>query len=114
MNAQLAADIIQQMPHQEVEELFQLLGVEKVDTNKFTKLLQTFYSLERNDVCMTVKECADFLDCHKNTIINQIEKGTILANKVGTEWRIPKMQFVKEILAKNAILPFKPNEVKRV
>lgn len=113
MNAQIAVNIIQSMPLKEVEELYELLGVEKSDRNKFSRLLETFYSIERNDVCMNIQECAEFLNCHYKTVSNHIRKGTIKAVQVGSEWRIPKMQFVEEIIADAKLFyHLKPNDKK--
>jgi len=51
-----------------------------------------------HDTCMTVEQCAEFLNVHKNTVKNRIHANGIKATLIGRVWRIPKMQFVKEII----------------
>lgn len=43
--------------------------------------------------CYTVKEIADLLGVHANTVRSEITKGTLQAKKVGVEWRISEKQY---------------------
>lgn len=60
--------------------------------------LKALTIFDANNKCLTVDECATFLQVHPKTITNRIGKGNIKAEFIGRIWRIPKMQFVKEIL----------------
>jgi len=53
---------------------------------------------DANNKCLTVSECAKFLNVHSRTITNRIYSGKIKAEFIGRIWRIPKMQFVKKIV----------------
>lgn len=53
---------------------------------------------DANNTCLTVDECAKFLKVHAKTITNRIHAGKIKAHFVGRIWRIPKMQFIEEII----------------
>lgn len=53
---------------------------------------------DANDRCLTVKECAEYLGVHKNTVHNQLQKGRIKGTLIGSVWSIPKLQFLDEIL----------------
>ncbi len=58
-------------------------------------------AFDANNVCMTVKECAEYLRVTSLTVLNHIKKGTIKATLIGRVWSIPKVQFLDEILKKN-------------
>ena len=53
---------------------------------------------DANNTCLTVDECAKFLKVHTKTITNKIHGGKIKAHFIGRIWRIPKMQFIEEII----------------
>ncbi|MDQ2178817.1 helix-turn-helix domain-containing protein [Marinifilum sp. D714] len=59
---------------------------------------------DANNVCMSVEQCAEFLGIHEKTVKNRIKtKDTnkkIIARPYGKGWKIPKIQFVKEIVTK--------------
>lgn len=55
---------------------------------------------DANNTCLTVEQCATFLSVHRHTVTSRIHSGKIKANFIGRVWRIPKLQFVKEILEK--------------
>jgi excisionase family DNA binding protein len=55
---------------------------------------------DANNTCLTVEECAKFLNVHPKTITNKIHAGTIKAIFIGRIWRIQKMQFVEQLLQK--------------
>ncbi|AVR47220.1 hypothetical protein C7S20_19275 [Christiangramia fulva] len=57
---------------------------------------------DANDTCMTVDECASFLKCHRDTVIRHLHKGTIKGKLLERVWRIPKLQFLKEIVEKES------------
>ena len=56
---------------------------------------------DANNTVMTLKECADFLKCSERTVKRRIESNNkhdrIYATFQGG-WRIPKMQFLSEIV----------------
>lgn len=52
---------------------------------------------DANNTNMTVKKCAEFLDCSEDTIRRGIKSGDIIASYKGG-WRIPKLQFHKELI----------------
>ena len=56
---------------------------------------------DANNTCLTVDECAEFLRVHPKTITNRIRSGKIKARFIGRIWRIPKIQFMDEILNQN-------------
>lgn len=53
---------------------------------------------DANDTCMTVKECAKWLKCHPLTVKRKISKGEIKSTLIGNEHRIPKLQFLDNIV----------------
>ncbi|WP_461644264.1 helix-turn-helix domain-containing protein [Labilibaculum euxinus] len=61
--------------------------------------LKALALFDANNTCLTVDECAKFLKVHPKTITNRINKGKIKAEFLGRIWRIPKIQFVKEIIS---------------
>lgn len=62
--------------------------------------LETLRDFDANNTCMTVNEAADFLNMHRDTVIRNIEKGDIKAKLIGRTWRIPKLQFIEQIIEK--------------
>ena len=46
-------------------------------------------ALMRKEV-YTVKEAADLLHCHENTIRREIKRGKLKASKIGRDWRISR------------------------
>lgn len=56
---------------------------------------------DANNTVMTLKECADFLKCSERTVKRRIEStekhNRIFATYNGG-WRIPKMQFLSEVV----------------
>ena len=60
--------------------------------------LKALTIFEANNKCMTVDECAKYLNKHRNTIIKAINRGDIKASQIGTSYSIPKIQFFKEII----------------
>ena len=60
--------------------------------------LKALTIFESNNTMMTVKECADFLGCSEDTVRRSIKSEKILAYNIGG-WRIPKLQFHKELIA---------------
>lgn len=60
--------------------------------------LKALTIFDANNTCLTVEECAEFLNVHRNTITNRINSGKIRAEFIGRIWRIPKMQFVKDLV----------------
>ncbi len=61
--------------------------------------IQAIKIFDANNTCMTVKECANFLNVAKKTVTRHIHAGKIEAIFIGRIWRIPKLQFVDEILS---------------
>ena len=69
------------------------------------QLLATLEALrlhDANNTCMSVEDCADWLNCHKNTILRKIHSKKIKANFTAGTWRIPKLQFLEEIIEQQA------------
>ena len=60
--------------------------------------LKALTIFDANNTCLTVDECAKFLNVHPKTVINRINSGKIKAEFIGRIWRIPKMQFIEEIV----------------
>nr|WP_320118921.1 helix-turn-helix domain-containing protein [uncultured Marinifilum sp.] len=60
--------------------------------------LKALTIFDANNKCLTVDECAKFLQVHPKTITNRINSKKINAHFVGRIWRIPKMQFIQEII----------------
>lgn len=65
---------------------------------QITATMEALRLHDANNTCMTVEECADFLNVHKNTVLNRIREGDIKASLIGRTWRIPKIQFLKDIV----------------
>jgi len=69
-----------------------------------TFLIQAFIKamtiFEANNKMMSVTECADFLKCHKNTVVNRIERGIILATEGDGRYDIPMIQFLNPVVDK--------------
>ncbi len=65
--------------------------------------LKAMLIYDANNTCLTVEECASFLNVHPKTITNRIHAGKISAEFIGRIWRIPKMQFLKQVLEKQAL-----------
>ena len=63
-----------------------------------TANLKALTLFDANNTCLTVDECAKFLQVHPKTITNRINSGKIKAEFIGRIWRIPKLQFVEEII----------------
>lgn len=64
-----------------------------------TANLKALTLFDANNTCLTVDECAKFLQVHPKTITNRINSGKIKAEFIGRIWRIPKLQFVEEIIS---------------
>lgn len=63
--------------------------------------LQALRLHDANNTCMSVEECANFLNVHKNTVLHKIHSGEIKATFLGRIWRIPKLQFLQKIIEEN-------------
>ena len=59
---------------------------------------------DANNTCLTVEECASFLKVHPKTITNRIHRGKIKAHFVGRIWRIPKIQFISDIIEEQELI----------
>ncbi len=57
---------------------------------------QAIYDAHKS--CMTVKECADFLNVHHNTVKNKLHSGEFKGTLIGRVWSIPKIQFLDKII----------------
>lgn len=68
-------------------------GLEQVKSH-----LMILTIFDANNTSMTVEECAKFNRCCKQTVLSEIHKGNIIANKMGRLWSIPKMQFMDRII----------------
>lgn len=69
------------------------------DTNTLIRSHMIALALfDANNKCMTVNECASFLGVHPKTVKNRIQSEKIQANLIGTIWRIPKIQFIDDII----------------
>ncbi len=55
-----------------------------------------------NNVCMSVQECAEFLSVSQQTVLAHIHKDNIKASLIGRVWRIPKIQFLEQIIKMNS------------
>ena len=55
---------------------------------------------DANKTCMAVKECAEFLGVHTDTVLRKLHSGDIKGTLIGRVWSIPKIQFLKKILEK--------------
>ena len=51
--------------------------------------------MEDKPVYYTIKEAAEIINVHENTIRNWIESGTLQAIHIGDIWRIPKESLPK-------------------
>ena len=60
--------------------------------------LQALTIYDANNTCLTVDECAEFLNVHPKTVTNHIHAGKIQAQFIGRIWRIPKMQFIEKLV----------------
>lgn len=65
---------------------------------QITATMEALRLHDANNTCMTVEECADYLNVHKNTVLNRIRAGDVKAILVGRTWRIPKIQFLEKIV----------------
>ncbi len=58
---------------------------------------------DANNCMLSVQQCAEFLGVHHKTVTNRImtknKTKKILAEPFGKGWKIPKIQFVKEIVS---------------
>lgn len=52
---------------------------------------------DARNTTMSVSECAEFLGCHEQTVRRGLKSGKIIGSFVAG-WRIPKLQFHKEII----------------
>lgn len=59
--------------------------------------LEAIEIFEANNTMMTVAECAAFLNSSEDTVRRAIKSETIIAYNIGG-WRIPKLQFHKELI----------------
>lgn len=57
---------------------------------------------DANNTCLTVDECAKYLKMHRSTVIRKIDSGKILATLKAGAYRIPKLQFLNEIINENS------------
>lgn len=64
----------------------------------FNGIIEALTFHDAHNTMMTVEECAAFLRVHKNTVTNRIHAGDIQATFLGRIWRIPKIQFLEQIL----------------
>ncbi|MFT5669072.1 MAG: hypothetical protein ACI9DK_003283 [Vicingaceae bacterium] len=57
---------------------------------------------DANNCMLSVQQCAEFLKVHHKTVTNRIltknKSKKIFAEPFGKGWKIPKIQFVKEIV----------------
>lgn len=53
---------------------------------------------DANKTCMAVKECAEFLGVHTDTVLRKLHSGDIKGTLIGRVWSIPKIQFLDKIL----------------
>ncbi|MFI2744186.1 excisionase family DNA-binding protein [Zhouia sp. PK063] len=60
--------------------------------------LEAMQIFDANNTCMTVEECASFLNVHKATVQRKIATGEFKSTFIGKMHRIPKIQFLKEII----------------
>ncbi len=60
--------------------------------------LKALAIFDANNTCMSVNECAKFLNKHRNTITNLIKKRVIKAKLIENTWSIPKLQFTKQLV----------------
>lgn len=63
--------------------------------------LEALRLYDANNTCMTVQECAKWLKVHKDTVIRKLHSKDIKGQFIGRVWRIPKMQFLKEIVSQD-------------
>ena len=63
-----------------------------------TANLKALALFDANNTCMTVDECAKFLGVHHKTVTNRIHSGKMKAEFLGRIWRIPKLQFIDQIV----------------
>lgn len=63
-------------------------------------MLEAMKIYDANNTCLSVEECAKFLNVHKNTVLNKIHSGEIKATFLGRIWRIPKLQFLDKIIGR--------------
>ncbi|WP_421921159.1 hypothetical protein [Marinifilum sp.] len=73
--------------------------------NKYEMIEASFigsFLFDASNTCMNVAECAEFLGVHEKTVKNRIQTKNmskkIFAKPYGKGWKIPKAQFVKEIV----------------
>ncbi|ATA67286.1 MULTISPECIES: helix-turn-helix domain-containing protein [Capnocytophaga] len=101
MTAEIAKQIIEQMPHFEVERLHKLMGVQPQTVNVVQEAVNLLYSLKTHDICFTPEECAKYLGKHINTVRTAIKNKQIIAYPVGATYSIPKIQFIEKIIAEH-------------
>ena len=66
---------------------------------EFLKItLEALMIYDANNTCMTVEECAEWFDIHRDTVVRRLHSGEWKGHLVGRVWRIPKLQFLDQIL----------------
>ncbi|MEO2059410.1 MAG: excisionase family DNA-binding protein [Mesonia sp.] len=72
-----------------------------MNKNDFIELsLKAHAIYDANKTCMAVKECAEFLGVHTDTVLRKLHSGDIKGTLIGRVWSIPKIQFLDKILEK--------------
>lgn len=65
------------------------------------RLMTTLEALrlhDANNTCMTVDETAKYLSVHRDTVIRHLHSGKIKGKLLDRIWRVPKIQFLEEIV----------------
>ncbi len=57
---------------------------------------------DANNTCMTVAETSKYLKVHKDTVLKHLHTGKIKGKLLERVWRIPKLQFLDEIVEKES------------
>lgn len=68
----------------------------EIDLIKACVKAQAIYDAHKS--CMTVKECAEFLGVHNDTVLRKIQSHDIKGTLIGRVWSIPKIQFLDKII----------------
>lgn len=73
----------------------------KLKREQFLELqLKALAIFDANNTTMTPNQCAEFLQVHPRTVLNNINNGNIKANHTEGRYQIPKIQFLEQIIWK--------------
>jgi len=67
-------------------------------TTDIETIIKAMTIYDANNGFMTPEDCAKFLEIHINTMYKLLNDNKIIYEQIGSQKRIPKLQFLKQLI----------------